>query len=197
MGRYIVLLLLLLLAGTLWWQRVWLTDKIAKLMNSELKVVSQVEGVAVRGIDVELIKATLVEMGFVAPGQITRYQPSGLQAGSVGVRRLQVVFTPEEQILGKTYGVGESVPYQSWGVNYNKTNTEGVEDVTIYLYVQESIVQTEEAANLAKRYQGLLLTAVWDLTHPKRAGDKELARFEGMSEYNKSKIQETWWRVEK
>lgn len=175
----------------------WVTEKISRFTTPEIKVVSQVVGVAVREVDVDLIEATLAEAGFVAPGQISRYEPNGFQAGSVEVDRLLVVFTPDEQGLGKTYGSGESLPYQSWGIAYAQTEEAEVSDVTIYLYVKDSIVQTEETDKLSKRYQGLLLTAIWDLTHPKQAGNKEFARFEGMSEYNKSKIQETWWGVVK
>jgi len=196
-GKYLALLALVLLAGLLWWQRAWVTNKIAKLVSPELKVVSQVEGVAVRAVEVELIKATLAEADFLAPGQILRYNQNGMQTGQVRVAKLIVVLTPEMQGLGKTYSVGESEPYQSWGITYAQTEQAEVSDVTIYLYVKDGIVETEEVDKLAKRYQGLLLTAIWDLTHPKRAGDKEFARFEGMSEYNKDKIQETWWEIKK
>ena len=197
MGKYLVLIIFLLLSVLLWWQRAWVVDKASQLITPEIKVVSQVAGIQVQGVDTNLIKKTLAESNFTLPGQITRFQPNGLQAGKVSVRKLMVVLTPEEQGLGKTFGVGESAPYQSWGIAYNDTREAGVADVTIYLYVRESIVETEEAEKLGKRYQGLLLTAIWDLTHPKQTGDKELARFEGMSEYNKGKIQESWWGIEK
>jgi hypothetical protein len=196
-GKYVVLIVLIIVAGLILWRWAWVTEQVNQWITPEIKVESQVAGVAVSGVETPLIKATLAEAGFSAPGQITRYQSSGRQAGSVEVDKLHIVLTPHEQAIGKTYGAGESAPYQSWGIEYAQTDGGEASDVTIYLYVRESIVQTEEADKLAKRYQGLLLSAIWDLTHPKRPQDKEFARFEGMSEYKRDKLGQVWWEVQK
>ncbi len=192
-----VLIALIILAGLILWRWAWVADKTSELLIPDIRVVSQVAGVAVSGVETPLIKATLAEAGFSAPRQITRYLPSGRQAGSVEVDKLLILLTSHEQAIGKTYGVGESAPYQSWGIEYAQTDGGEASDVTIYLYIRESIVQTEEADKLAKRYQGLLLSAIWDLTHPKQPQDKEFARFEGMSEYKRDKLGQAWWEVQK
>lgn len=162
-----------------------------------VRVHSQVADMAVREVDVEQIEMALQEAGVFEPANVINYKSNGAMAGMMSVRKVLIVLSPDEQMLGKTFGAGETSPYQSWGVSYTPTDEEGIADITLYLYVKPEIVASEEPSKLATRYQGILLRSIWDLTHPKQPQHKELARFEGMSEYVRGKIEEMWWEVKK
>lgn len=160
-----------------------------------VRVQSEVATLSVKRVGTEQIETVLEEAGFFEPVGVINYQANGAMRGVVSVRNVLIIFTGEEQMLGKTYGTGETSPYQSWGVAYRATQHPGVSDVTIYLYVKPEIAGNEEPDKLARRYQGILLRAIWDLTHPKQADQRELARFDGMSEYIKDKVQESFWEI--
>lgn len=177
--------------------RQYAMDKATYFFIPTIRVESNVEGIKISKIDKHKIQEALDQQGFFAPLQVTQYSASTAQIGSVSARKLRVVLTGREQALGLTYSEGEREPFQSWGVTYTATAHENIYDVTIYLYVVPSIVESEDRERLAQRYRGLLLASAWDLTHPQKSEYGGMERFEGMGEYVREHIDEQWWIIKK
>jgi hypothetical protein len=195
--KYWVLLLVALGLGAIVVFRQRIGEIGTYLLPHTISVVSETDDVVVASTDVKLIRAALDQVEFYSTNQITQYAPSTAQIGRVSVRNLRVVLTTDEQALGKTYSTGEQTPFQSWGVLYTPTSGDNVYDVTILLHVTPAIVEREDAETLARRYQGILLRAVWDLSHPQKPEYAGLERFEGMKEYASLYRDEQWWTISK
>ncbi len=197
MKRYGLIVLLLLAVAGLVVARKYILDWATNIVTPDIKVESRTNLVSVSEIQRGKIRETMEQVKFFDNGGVTYYTPSTAQRGSVSVRKVKVILSPVRQPLGLTYYHGESEPFQSWGVEYTPTALGNQHDLTISLYVREDIAAREGSESLAKWYQGVLLNAVWDLSHPQKAEYSGMERFSGMSEYIQNGVREHWWRVER
>lgn len=195
--RYGWIVLLLLVIARLVVGRKYLGDLATDIVTPDIKVVSDSSLLAVGTVDRDKIRDELNTINLYDARGVTYYAPTTAQQGSVSVRKIKIVLTPTKQPLGLTYYQGEREPFQSWGVEYAPTASGAKHDLTIWLYVREDIVQRETGEPLAKWYQGVLLNALWDLTHPQKAEYTGMERFAGMSEYIQSGVGASWWSIDK
>ena len=197
MKRYGWIALLLLVIAGLVVGRNYILDYARDIVTPDIRVVSSMRQVSVAGIQQEQIRGELEKVKFFDDKQVTYYAPSTAQRERVSVRKLRVLLTEDKQPLGLAYYTGEPEPFQSWGVEYAPTTKSNVYDLTIKLYVREDIVGDKSSEELAERYQGLALRAVWDLTHPQKSEYKGMERFAGSAEYVAEGVKESWWSVAK
>lgn len=166
-------------------------DRIIDLIRSvapQIRVRSEMVGVKVRGVDKQQMAKILEGQQFFLPGKVTKYQANGKQMEGIGVRKLTIVLTQEAQPLGQVIGAETREMYQSYGAEYEPTSKPGIYDLKILLYVEPKIVESEEAEKLSRRYVGLFMWAVWDLTHPKLANHVGLERLAGSQEWVRDNV---------
>ena len=192
----LVIVLVLLGVGVVLF-RDFLLDTVRGIVQPQIQVESLVDNLDMRDVKKELIKEALDRVAFFDPGQVTYYTPSTAQRERVSARKVKVAWTDLKQPLGLAFYEGESEPFQSWGVEYAPTDGSGEYDIVIKLYLRDDIVRDKSSEELGEWYQGLLLRAVWDLTHPQRPEYEGMERFEGMDEFVQDSVKEAWWEIAK
>lgn len=112
-----------------------------------------------------LLEAKLGETGFWDEKNVSIYTNLGAISSRESIVSLHIILSDKPQTLGRVESVnpdGTRHRYQSFGMSYDKA----LSKLTLILHVDPTIIKTEGKEALERRFSGLLLSAVYDLTHP-------------------------------
>lgn len=135
--------------------------------NHEINITTDFQDKTINAklVNYEYLIEKMDETNFWGSQAVSVYGANGAIQTSVTVRNLQIILTDKEQPLGKVSSQntdGSLGTYQSFGTKFN---SEGI--MSIYLHVSPNIIQEESYDDASYRYAGILLSAVFDLTHPR------------------------------
>ena len=166
----------------------WKFDQIG---NSLLKFIGQTEAIWMSSTidnfeltpkNQKYLQKLLNDARFWDQSSVILIRPSGLQTESITVRKLQLIFTDQEQPLGQVYNVnknGEQILAQSFGMNYDKV----AQSLTLFVALNPEIIRQKDVNEVSRMFSGQLLLAIFRVTHPKgltQANDENLT---GMFDY--------------
>jgi len=135
------------------------------LKGEKIFVISDIGNFGVNISDNGFLSNTLTELSFWEKNRVALFTPKGLQRRMVTSKSLEIHLTDVEQPLGQVVSTNEDgtdYMYQSFGMDYKDSDAR----IILYVYVHPDIVNTENSFDLAKRFSGLILSSLFDITHP-------------------------------
>ena len=167
----------------------------ARVLENKKEPTSQEQRTITISSDIATVSATLVNVnelqnkldsiGFWGENALSHRDMTGFQDKLITAHALQVTLTDKPQPHGKTVSIlqdGTEFMYQSFGMVFNESTGK----LELKLHVIPSIIAKESSQDLGIRFSSLLLSSVYNLAHPLRAGIDNSKRLDGQSSFIKS-----------
>ena len=140
----------------------------------------------VKGVNITnqtFLDKKLTELNFWQNSSVYYFKPTGLQDKQISVNTLIVHITDKEQTLGQVYSNTNETknPYESYGMTYNNE----LQLLNLLIYISPQILMQDNEDKISTRISQMLLSSIFDITHPIKSSDKQFSRFEGKNEFIK------------